>query len=195
MQFWSTKVSKGRGRATQSSGFRAFRLTALRSGYYDPSTGAFTSRDPLVSKTLQPYAYVGNDPLNLLDPTGLSCSWTSPWDCARTVADHVNCVQQRQRHAMLKRRHSTSPCKLGSPFVKRPGRSINRKARWSQTAKMTAKPTDDCELERTTADRRPLLLNSTGRWWMSVDASPAVFKTVCGLRNSKVCGLASRVFY
>jgi RHS repeat-associated protein len=38
--------------------------------YYDPSTGQFISVDPKVSTTVQPYAYCGDDPLNLTDPTG-----------------------------------------------------------------------------------------------------------------------------
>jgi RHS repeat-associated protein/uncharacterized repeat protein (TIGR01451 family) len=36
--------------------------------YYDPSTGRFLSEDPLFSPN--PYAYVGNDPTNFVDPTG-----------------------------------------------------------------------------------------------------------------------------
>ena len=41
--------------------------------YYDPSTGQFLSVDPLVGITDQPYQYVGGDPVNLTDPTGLAC--------------------------------------------------------------------------------------------------------------------------
>lgn len=49
--------------------------------WYDPSVGRFTQPDPLLGTPTQPasqhrYAYVGNNPLNLTDPTGLSC--TSP---------------------------------------------------------------------------------------------------------------------
>ena len=49
--------------------------------YYDPSTGQFISVDPLVGITGQPYQYVNGDPLNFIDPLGLSwCSW-SPVGC------------------------------------------------------------------------------------------------------------------
>jgi hypothetical protein len=38
--------------------------------YYDPTTGQFTSVDPLVDLTDQPYAYTDDDPVNAIDPTG-----------------------------------------------------------------------------------------------------------------------------
>jgi hypothetical protein len=39
--------------------------------YYDPVTGQFLTVDPLVSQTLQPYVYVGDDSVNEADPAGL----------------------------------------------------------------------------------------------------------------------------
>jgi uncharacterized protein RhaS with RHS repeats len=39
--------------------------------YYDPQTGQFISVDPLVDQTEQAYEYVGGDPVDLIDPTGL----------------------------------------------------------------------------------------------------------------------------
>jgi RHS repeat-associated protein len=42
---------------------------------YDPETGRFLSRDPLVQAGLKPgtnaYVYAGNNPVNLIDPDGL----------------------------------------------------------------------------------------------------------------------------
>jgi len=48
-------------------------LVYLRARYYDPETGAFLNKDPLgVSGGLNHYAYVSNDPLNRVDPNGLT---------------------------------------------------------------------------------------------------------------------------
>jgi uncharacterized protein RhaS with RHS repeats len=46
-------------------------LQYLRARYYDPATGQFLSRDPLASLTRSPYGYVGGNPLNGVDPSGL----------------------------------------------------------------------------------------------------------------------------
>lgn len=45
----------------------------LRARYYDPATGQFLSRDPLVALTRSPHAYVYDNPLNASDPLGLGC--------------------------------------------------------------------------------------------------------------------------
>jgi hypothetical protein len=57
--------------------------------YYDPQTGQFISVDPLVDQTEQPYAYVNGDPVDAIDPLGLGCGWTSPWDCGSQAASAV----------------------------------------------------------------------------------------------------------
>ena len=44
---------------------------------YDPATGQYLSRDPLAPITQAPYSYVGNDPLNAVDPMGLCGLWGS----------------------------------------------------------------------------------------------------------------------
>jgi RHS repeat-associated protein len=58
---------------------------------YDPGTGQFLSRDPLVGLTRQPYSYVNDNPLNGTDPLGLSwynpASWSAKtWDNIASVA-------------------------------------------------------------------------------------------------------------
>jgi RHS repeat-associated protein len=46
-------------------------LQYLRARYYDPATGQFVTRDPLVEITQAPYNYASNNPLNHTDPSGL----------------------------------------------------------------------------------------------------------------------------
>jgi RHS repeat-associated protein len=47
-------------------------LIYLRVRYYDPASGQFITRDPVVPITSEPYLYAGNSPLDMSDPTGLS---------------------------------------------------------------------------------------------------------------------------
>jgi RHS repeat-associated protein len=46
-------------------------LVYLINRYYDPTTGSFINVDPDVAETGQPYAYVGDDPVDGTDPLGL----------------------------------------------------------------------------------------------------------------------------
>jgi RHS repeat-associated protein len=55
-------------------------LIYLINRYYDPQTGQFTSLDPLVDRTLAPYAYTGGDPIGRADPNGL-CANTADGIC------------------------------------------------------------------------------------------------------------------
>ncbi len=51
----------------------------LRARYYDPNTGQFLTRDPLVAETRSAYGYVAGNPLNSIDPTGLAEHWSEEW--------------------------------------------------------------------------------------------------------------------
>ena len=69
-------------------------LIYLRARYYDPATGQFLSRDPLVALTGEAYGYAGNNPLNGTDPLGLydySLQWNigpgSQSDAAQMMAE------------------------------------------------------------------------------------------------------------
>ena len=55
-------------------------LIYLRNRYYDPSTGRFITEDP-VKDGLNWYAYCGNNPVNMVDPSGL--------DAVLITADHA----------------------------------------------------------------------------------------------------------
>lgn len=45
-------------------------LSDLRARWYEPSTGEFTTVDPALIETDQPYSYADDDPVNNWDPTG-----------------------------------------------------------------------------------------------------------------------------
>jgi RHS repeat-associated protein len=55
----------------------------LRARYYDPEIGRFRSRDPAGASPIQPqswnpYSYVLNNPVNLVDPSGLDPEGPTP---------------------------------------------------------------------------------------------------------------------
>ncbi|WP_137939568.1 RHS repeat-associated core domain-containing protein [Chitinivorax sp. B] len=54
-------------------------LIYYRARWYDPSIGRFTQRDPSgLAGGLNPYAYVDGDPINLIDPSGLTSAKPQP---------------------------------------------------------------------------------------------------------------------
>lgn len=74
-------------------------LVYLRARYYDPTTGQFLTRDPIESVTREPYAYVGNNPLNGVDPTGLywgeglvEDAWDASYEWSKDHLDEVSTV-------------------------------------------------------------------------------------------------------
>lgn len=72
-------------------------LQYLRARYYDNDIGGFISQDTYrgsacIPLTLNLYDYVGNDPLNLTDPTGhgwLSDKWNQAKNAVNYVKDHA----------------------------------------------------------------------------------------------------------
>ncbi len=62
-------------------------LQYLRARYYDSATGRFMSRDPL--PFAQRYAYVGNDPVNYVDPRGLCKKTWNPLEAAKECVEKV----------------------------------------------------------------------------------------------------------
>jgi RHS repeat-associated protein len=70
-------------------------LYYLRARYYDPSTGQFLTLDPMVASTGQPYAYVANNPLNGVDPSGLDF-WSNLRHAASGVVQTVHRVVTEQ---------------------------------------------------------------------------------------------------
>jgi RHS repeat-associated protein len=65
-------------------------LIYLINRYYDPATGQFTSRDPAVSQTQQPYGYASGDPVRVIDPTGMASVHPGGW-----AVDGYGCAKSR----------------------------------------------------------------------------------------------------
>ena len=61
----------------------------------DPGTGQFLSVDPMVDATGQPYAYAGDDPVNGVDPDGLS--WYDPSWAHKAASAVVNTLSDPNR--------------------------------------------------------------------------------------------------
>ncbi|HEY5274299.1 MAG TPA: RHS repeat-associated core domain-containing protein, partial [Acidimicrobiales bacterium] len=80
------------GSATTPFGFAgeyldsASGLYYMRARWYDPVTGSFTSDDPAVSTTLQPFGYAANNPVNSTDPSG-KCVAPAGYGCGYVVVD------------------------------------------------------------------------------------------------------------
>ncbi len=64
------------------------RFQYMRARYYDPAISQFLTRDPLVSITGHPYAYVGNNPLTYVDWWGLY----DPYPAGVTAAAGAVCA-------------------------------------------------------------------------------------------------------
>jgi RHS repeat-associated protein len=95
------------GRATATGDSSPFRyagqytdtesgLIWMRARYYDPASGQFLTRDPLLAVSREPYGYVYGNPINNTDPTGLWCALgeNPNGSCrgsgaAKAVTDHV----------------------------------------------------------------------------------------------------------
>ena len=79
-------------------------LYYYRSRYYDPSIGRFLSQDPIeyLSGDANFYAYVGNDPINYIDPLGYKRNCLSP-NTLKKVTDLAKDLGKKLGKAMAKR--------------------------------------------------------------------------------------------
>jgi len=70
-------VSGGRAGAADEIQTFALQQAYLRARYYDPTTGQFLSRDPLLVFTRASYGFTADNPTNRSDPTGECGLWGS----------------------------------------------------------------------------------------------------------------------
>ena len=76
-------------------------LYYLRARYYEPATAQFLSNDPLIALTHSPYGYVGGNPLNSADASGLD-HWSGPDTYSGldpTAPDYCYLLLQEMRRA------------------------------------------------------------------------------------------------
>ncbi|GAA0408143.1 DNRLRE domain-containing protein, partial [Acrocarpospora corrugata] len=71
-------------------------LTYLSARYYDPRAAKFISTDPLLDlrkpQWANPFAYAGNNPIGLSDPTGLATACDTAAECASL--EYSKCMKQ-----------------------------------------------------------------------------------------------------
>ncbi len=81
---------------------------------YEPASGRFTSRDPILFDGGQSnlYAYVGNDPVNNNDPDGLDWGW---FDSAPQNAEKIS-KKTAEKVAKDIAKNKTNLPKQGKPF-------------------------------------------------------------------------------
>jgi len=91
-------------------------FTKFGARYYDPSMGRWTQQDPS-GQDANPYAYVGGDPVNMTDPSGMfsvfgigrsdpECSWVPDnslsYDFHRACQQHDHCYRDLRPQGVKK---------------------------------------------------------------------------------------------
>jgi RHS repeat-associated protein len=66
-------------------------LVYLRARYYDPTTAQFLTRDPIEALTRSAYGYAGNNPINMIDPSGLWPHLPGVGDLIRGLTEAIGC--------------------------------------------------------------------------------------------------------
>lgn len=103
----------------------------LRARYYDLATGNFLTRDPLEAETREAYGYVGGDPLNRVDPSGMHpCSdidqiFGLPYGRAR----HCGLSPEQERQFLERERKAAEKAECDRRKAEAVARALAGKAR------------------------------------------------------------------
>jgi len=102
-------------------------LTNLfQNGYrwYNPGWGRYTQSDPIGIVELNPYAYVGNNPVNDIDPSGeASCLWwlykcaSRERDCSDFWRGEIACMTLEERVDLFQRAEENAGKPINSEFA------------------------------------------------------------------------------
>jgi RHS repeat-associated protein len=98
---WGNPLSTGGLTATTPFGYAGGYtdpdgLIYLLNRYYQPSNGQFSSVDPELSQTMEPYEYAGGNPVSGTDPTGL-IEYNFGWNCKKELGSVVWGKQVRRQ--------------------------------------------------------------------------------------------------
>ena len=94
--------SGARFRFTGQTALAEARLYYFKARIYDPAMGRFLQTDPVGAKDdLNLYAFVGNDPINAGDPTGLSCD--TPTSDSNGILSVTRCQIDKDRDKLVEK--------------------------------------------------------------------------------------------
>jgi RHS repeat-associated protein len=165
-------------------------LIHMRARYYSVETRRFLNADPIgFAGGLNWYAYVSNNPVNLVDPLGLvDMNLFPPAEAIKTIADKVS-----SPHYYTVAAHGTSNIILGPDGIVIPPAQLSEKIKQDPNYKGQPVALMSCNAGNTSGNRNPVaqqLANALGvavrgadnyTWW-----SPTPQVTIHPAKNGNI---------